>query len=122
MAHYNRVFKPLWKRPLKATRERRQKILARLQTFTADELMQAVTNIRASPYHCGRNEAGRIYATPEFIFRNDTITDTWLKAQQNGRADEEPDLVKLAEDSLSEASNGGESDDDESSRGPPDSG
>jgi len=79
MDYYNQVFTGLWARPLRLTRERRAKIKARLRTFSADELMTAINNIRQSAFHCGENDKGRVYATPEFIFRNDSQVDKWLK-------------------------------------------
>lgn len=92
MDYYNQVFTGLWARPLRLTRERRAKIKARLRTFSADELMTAISNIRQSAFHCGENDKGRVYATPEFIFRNDSQVDKWLKAmpQHPKRAGPEP--------------------------------
>lgn len=81
MEHYNRVFKELWARPLKLTDDRRQKIKARLRSFRCEELCRAIDNIRASPFHCGDNDSGKVYATPEFIFRNDGQVDKWLKVK-----------------------------------------
>lgn len=81
MNHYNNVFRDLWARRLKLTKERREKIRARLKTFTVDELCRAIENLRASPFHCGENDKGIVYATPEFLFRNDSQVDKWLNAQ-----------------------------------------
>jgi len=92
MDYYNQVFSGLWARPLRLTRERRAKIKARLRTFSVNELMAAISNIRQSAFHCGENDKGRVYATPEFIFRNDSQVDKWLKAvpQHPKRAGPEP--------------------------------
>lgn len=76
---YNEVFAGLWARPLRLTPERRAKIRARLKSYSVEEICQAIRNIRASPYHCGENEGGKVYATPEFICRNDSTVDKWLK-------------------------------------------
>lgn len=79
--YYNEVFKDCWSKPLLLTPQRKKKISARLNNFTPEELKVAIRNIRASPFHCGDNDKGRIYATPEFIFRNDEIVDKWLKEE-----------------------------------------
>ena len=88
MDEYNRIFAGLWSRPLTLTADRKRKIQARLKTFTVDELVTAIQNIRASPFHCGDNDRGQVYATPEFIFRNDGQVDKWLKMEvkRNGRS------------------------------------
>ncbi len=78
MDYYNELFGDLWARPLKLTDERRRKIQARLRTYSVEELKTAIRNIRASPFHCGENDKGQVYATPEFIFRNDSQVDKWL--------------------------------------------
>jgi len=77
--YYNEVFKDCWSKPLLLTPQRKKKISARLKNFTPEELKIAIRNIRASPFHCGNNDKGRIYATPDFIFRNDETVDKWLK-------------------------------------------
>ena len=79
--YYNEVFKDCWSKPLILTPQRKKKISARLKNFTPEELKTVIRNIRASPFHCGDNDKGRIYATPEFIFRNDEIVDKWLKEE-----------------------------------------
>lgn len=79
--YYNEVFKDCWSKPLLLTPQRKKKISARLKNFTPEELKIVIRNIRASPFHCGDNDKGRIYATPEFIFRNDEIVDKWLKEE-----------------------------------------
>lgn len=80
MEHYNTVFDGLWARPLKLTKERRKKINARLETFTVEELCLAIDNIRQSDWHTGKDPKteGKVFATPEFIFRNDAQVDTWM--------------------------------------------
>jgi len=84
---YNELFADLWARPLRLTPERRAKIKARLKSYSVEEICQAIRNIRASPYHCGENEGGKVYATPEFICRNDSTVDKWLKSVSVRRAD-----------------------------------
>ena len=79
MDFYNHQFKELWKRPLSLTKEREAHIRQRLAKFAVDELKTAIVNLRASPFHCGKNDKGLVYGTPEFLFRNDTQVDKWLK-------------------------------------------
>lgn len=81
MDFYNEVFRDLWKSPLQLTSERRRLIKARLKKHSVAELCEAIRTIRASPFHCGQNDAGTVYATPEFILRNDSKVDEWLKKQ-----------------------------------------
>ncbi len=81
---YNEQFKGLWKRPLQLTNDRKAKIKARRKRFTLEQLRQAIVNIRASPFHCGENDRGVVYATPEFIFRNDGMVDKWLNMEVHG--------------------------------------
>lgn len=90
---YNQTFQGLWKRPLLLTDDRKGKILARRKRFPLDDLKQAIVSIRASPFHCGENDKNLVYATPEFIFRNDGMVDKWLNMEvsQNGRADKPQD-------------------------------
>lgn len=81
MDHYNRVFADLWQRPLKLTDGRRTAIKARLDHFSVAQICRAMDNIRLSAYHCGDNPNGRVYATPQFICRNDDKIDEWLNAK-----------------------------------------
>ena len=67
MDFYNQEFKGLWKGPLRLTREREQKIKARLKSFTIEELKTAITNLRQSTFHCGNNDKERVYGTPEYL-------------------------------------------------------
>lgn len=103
MNFYNQQFKGLWSKDLKLTKERMDHIKTRLKTFTSEDLKTAIVNLRASPFHCGENDRGQIYATPEFLFRNDSQVDKWLnmKGGKNGgtRAYQKPDRKPLtAED------------------------
>jgi hypothetical protein len=81
MSEYNRIFAGLWKRPLTLTPDRRAKIRARLKRYSPGEIVQAMEAIRGSPWHCGDNPSGKVYATPEFICRNDGKLDEWLKKE-----------------------------------------
>jgi len=80
IAHYNNVFADIWDKPLMLTEKRTSAIGARLNKFTVEELCRACNNIRLSPYHVGtdpKNLSGTVYATPDFIFRNDGNTEKW---------------------------------------------
>ena len=79
MDFYNQQFKGLWNEPLSITREREKHIRARLKNYSVEDLKKAIANLRASPFHCGENEKGAVFATPEFLFRNDSQVDKWLK-------------------------------------------
>ena len=81
MDAYNEAFSGLWARPLKLTKDRRNKINARLKAYSLDDLLKAMRNIRLSDFHCGENDKGAVYATPEFICRNDSTVDKWLSNQ-----------------------------------------
>jgi hypothetical protein len=88
MDFYNQKFSSCWSSPLKFTTEREKHIRARLKNFSVDDLKKAIVNLRASPFHCGENDKGKVYATPEFLFRNDTQVDKWLKEKtMKGGAD-----------------------------------
>ncbi|MCX6090204.1 MAG: hypothetical protein NTX88_07545, partial [Candidatus Atribacteria bacterium] len=73
---YNQQFDGLWKGKLRFTRERECQIRARLKSFTGEELKEAMVNLRRSSFHCGNNDKEKVYATPEFLFRNDSQVDT----------------------------------------------
>jgi len=75
---YNQEFKDLWQGPLRLTRERERQIQARLKTFSLEELQTAIINLRQSSFHCGANDKQRVYATPDYLFRNDSQVDKWL--------------------------------------------
>ena len=78
MDFYNQEFEGLWKGPLRLTKEREQKIKARLKSFTIEEMKTAISNLRQSTFHCGNNDKERVYGTPEYLFRNDSQVDKWL--------------------------------------------
>jgi len=75
---YNQEFQGLWKGKLRLTKERECQIKARLKTFTREELTEAIASLRRSSFHCGNNDKEKVYATPEFLFRNDSQVDKWL--------------------------------------------
>ena len=80
--YYKKVFDGIYS-ARKLTSKRRKKIEKRLETFTEDELKQAIDNIRQSEWHIGNNPNGKVYATPDFIFRNDEKVEEWLNYKGN---------------------------------------
>ncbi len=86
MAYFNERFVPgVFSRPLRLTKERARHIRARLEHYSVDDLCKAIDHLRQSPFHCGENDRGQVYATPEFLFRNDTQVDKWLNHPPIGR-------------------------------------
>lgn len=81
MDFYNQQFSGLWRSPLSLTKERMAHIRARLKNYTVEDLKNAIVNLRASPFHCGENDQRKIYGTPEFLFKNDSQVDKWLKVK-----------------------------------------
>jgi hypothetical protein len=56
----------------------RNKLKTRLKTYTIDQLKQACLNMRNNPYMMGDNDNNTVYATLEYISRNNTNIDKWL--------------------------------------------
>jgi len=80
--HYLATFGNLFPRGLTLTKDRRTKIEARLKEgCTVDEIKEAITNIRKSPFHCGDNDRGKIYADITFICRNRGKVEEWMNYQ-----------------------------------------
>lgn len=65
----------------KLTKERRDKIKARLKTYTVDELNQAIDFYATDPFHSGDNDSGKRYDDIVTILRNDTKVATGLEAE-----------------------------------------
>ena len=65
----------------------REKLKTRLKTFSIDQLKTAAVNMHNDPYMTGQNKTGRVYATLEYLLRNDKNVDKWLV--QKPRADPE---------------------------------
>ena len=55
------------------------KLRQRLQTFSSEEIKQAILSASKSKYHI---DEGFRYLTPEFFTRNDEIVDKWLNAPE----------------------------------------
>lgn len=56
----------------------REKLKTRLKTFSIDQLKTAAVNMHNDPYMTGQNKTGRVYATLEYLLRNDKNVDKWL--------------------------------------------
>ena len=76
----------------KLSKKRKGRINARLESFSLDEIKKAISNIRKSDWHIGKNPNGKVYATPDFIFRNDEKVEEWL----NYEPEEEEELQDLS--------------------------
>ena len=63
----------------------REKLKIRLESFTIDQLKTAAINMHQDPYMTGKNENGRIYATLEYLLRNDKNVDKWLVQKSKPR-------------------------------------
>lgn len=56
----------------------REKVIARLKAYTVDQLKQACLNMKRDPFMMGSNDRNKVYATLEYITRNDKNVDKWL--------------------------------------------
>ena len=56
----------------------REKINTRLKEFTIDQLKQASLAMKADKHMMGSNDNKKVYATIEYITRNDKNVDKWL--------------------------------------------
>jgi hypothetical protein len=61
------------------TKGRDEKIKARLENFTMDQILQALANLSRSPFHRGNNDRKWV-ADPDFLIRSDEMVDKWLNA------------------------------------------
>lgn len=64
----------------KLTTDRRQKIRARLRTFSADELKEAIANACSDPFYQGDNDRGTRYDWIETLLKNDAAVDRHLNS------------------------------------------
>lgn len=60
---------------------RSHKLALRLKHFTFDQIMEALDNLAASPWHRGENDRGWT-ADPDFLLRADEQIDKWLQKKQ----------------------------------------
>ena len=56
----------------------KDKINTRLKTFTLDQLKQASMGMKANKHMMGENDNKKVYATVEYIVRNDANVEKWL--------------------------------------------
>lgn len=76
--YYNIVFKGVYQHR-KNNQTIKNKVKTRLKRgFTVQDICLAIKNIRASAFHCGDNENGKVYATLDFICRNDQKVEEWM--------------------------------------------
>lgn len=62
----------------KFSHARKQLIDRRLQNYSADDLVLAVTGWLKSPFHRGENDGGKVYNTIELLLRNDEKIDQFI--------------------------------------------
>jgi|GEM_PF-5958751 len=60
----------------------KDKINTRLKTYTIEQLQQAALAMKRDPHMMGQNDRKRVYATLEYITRNDTNVDKFLNLKQ----------------------------------------
>lgn len=60
---------------------RQHKLALRLKHFTFEQIMEALDNLAASPWHRGENDRGWT-ADPDFLLRADEQIDKWLQKKQ----------------------------------------
>jgi hypothetical protein len=58
-----------------------EKIRARFKGFTVDQLKQAALTMKMDSHMMGNNDGGRVYATLEYLSRNDANVDKWLNSK-----------------------------------------
>jgi biotin operon repressor len=93
--YYVSVFYGFYPRGITLTKERKAKIQSRLKAgYTIDDIKLAIDNIRQSPFHCGDNDKGKVYATIEFICRNDAKLEEWMNYQPRNRGHPKANKLK----------------------------
>lgn len=83
---YKKTFSGVYE-PRKLSDKRKGKIKQRLKTYSADEIKTALKNMRKNDYLCGSNDKSRVYAKPEYCFRNDEKIEEWLNQKQEKKTD-----------------------------------
>lgn len=81
----------------KLTKERRQKIAARLKTYSVQELKAAISHGCADPFYLGENDRGKRYDFIETLLKNDTAVDRHLN-NGNGKATKRDPLMRTPEE------------------------
>ena len=74
----------------KLTSDRRQKINARLKTYTVDELKQAIDECKLSDFHMGKNDRSEVYNDLSTIMKNDSVTDKHIQRAKTGVSTDQP--------------------------------
>lgn len=78
LKEYIQTFNRLFKRDYRATTGRKDRLAARLKTFTLEQILKAVENLSKSKFHQGDNDRNWV-ADPDFLIRNDEQIDKWLQ-------------------------------------------
>jgi hypothetical protein len=80
--HYVATFDGFFPRGLTLTKERRNKIEARLKEGrSVEDIKLAIDHIRQSPFHCGENPQSKFYADITLICRNASKVEEWMNYQ-----------------------------------------
>ena len=81
--------------PRKFSDKRKGKIKQRLNTYSMSELKTALKNMRNNDFLCGDNDKNKVYAKPEYCFRNDEKVEEWLNVKQQEEKSEEQKIKEL---------------------------
>jgi len=88
--YYCLRWRDVFSRDPELTEKRRRHIAARLRRWSVEELKRAIDNMHEIPFYRGENEAGEVYGTIDYLFRNDENVDKMLnrpvRAGPKGRA------------------------------------
>lgn len=84
--HYCEVWRDVFPRGPKLTRDRAEKIKARLKTFSVAEIKDAIEALHESDFHRGLNPSGKPYGTLDFLIRNDATMDRWVSEAARRRS------------------------------------
>lgn len=76
---YINRYNELFGKQAQATIGRTDKLRTRLQTYSMEKILEALSNLARSPYHRGKNENGW-FADADFLIRTDEMVDKWLNA------------------------------------------
>lgn len=73
VTHFNSLFGKSYT----VTNGRTQKLKARLENYSIEQILTALSNLSKSEFHHGKNDR-RWEADPDFLIRNDETVDKWL--------------------------------------------
>lgn len=89
--HYVNTFNGFFPRGIKLTNDRKKKIEARLKEgYTVEQINLAITNIRTSEFHCGKNDRNTFYADLSFVCRNGSTLEKWMNHKGGNGHDPTP--------------------------------